>query len=141
MVDTRTEMNNALKEIVVPVLRKIGFKGTFPHFYRERNQHVDLLSFQFNLNGGSFVAELSFAEPSRKNVYIYKETSANKLRVSQTSKRLRLGALDSDTDNWFSFDSVGILKRRPKYREIASQVVRLVELQAISWWDENRQEE
>lgn len=73
MVDARKEMNDALKEVVVPVLRELGFKGTFPHFYRELNQHVDLFSFQFRLAGGSFVAELSYAEPGRENVYIDKE--------------------------------------------------------------------
>ena len=77
-------MNDALKEIVVPLMRKLHFKGSFPHFYRELDRHVDLLSFQFRLAGGSFVAELSFAEPGRDNVYIDKEAPVNRLRVSQT---------------------------------------------------------
>lgn len=44
MVDAGKEMNDALKEIVVQVLREPGFKDTFPHFCREPSQHVDLLS-------------------------------------------------------------------------------------------------
>lgn len=84
-------MDSALKAIVVPALRNLGFKGTFPHFYRDIDQHIDLLSFQFRLAGGSFVAELSFAEPGRENVYYDKDAPANKLRASQTTKRFRLG--------------------------------------------------
>jgi hypothetical protein len=138
MVDARQQMNAALKEVVVPSLRKLGFKGTFPHFYRELNQHVDLLSFQFRLVGGSFVTELSYAEPGRENVYIDKEAPASKLRSSQTSKRLRLGASGPGSDNWFSFEPVGFFKRQPDYKGIASEVVALVEQQAIPWWDAKR---
>jgi hypothetical protein len=139
MADARKEMNDALKEVVVPLLRKLDFKGSFPHFYRELDRHVDLLSFQFRLAGGSFVAELSFAEPGRDNIYINKEAPVNRLRVSQTSKRLRLGAKGPGSDNWFSFELVGFLKRQPDYRCIASQVAVLIEQQAIPWWEEKRQ--
>ena len=138
MVDARKEMNDALKEVVVPVLRKLGFKGTFPHFYRELNQHVDLFSFQFRLAGGSFVAELSYAEPGRENVYIDKEAPVSKLRAAQTSKRLRLGASGPGSDNWFSFEPVGFFKRQADYQNIASRVASSVEQQAKPWWDKKR---
>jgi hypothetical protein len=141
MTDARKEMDSALKEVVVPVLRSLGFKGTFPHFYRETSQHVDLLSFQFRLAGGSFVVELSFAEPSRDNVYYDKEAPTNKLRASQTTKRFRLGAQGSGSDNWFSFQPKGFLKREPNFRGIASEVVNLLEERALPWWDMNRQEQ
>jgi hypothetical protein len=136
MVDARKEMNDALKAEVVPALRKWGFKGTFPHFHREVDQHVDLLSFQFRLAGGSFVVELSYAEPGRENVYIDKEAPASKLRASQTSKRLRLGAEGPGSDSWFSFEPVGFFKRRPDYKGICSEVVAMLERQAIPWWSE-----
>jgi len=141
MTDARKEMDGALKEVVVPALRSLGFKGTFPHFYRATNQHVDLLSFQFRLAGGSFVAELSFAEANRNNVYYDKEAPINKLRPSQTTKRFRLGAQGAGLDNWFSFEPKGFLKREPNYRGIASEVVRLIEDQAVPWWDMNRQQQ
>lgn len=92
MTDTRQAMNTSLKNVVVPVLRRLGFKGSYPHFNRESNGHVDLLTFQFRLGGGSFIVELSYAELDRQNVYFDKEARVGKLRVSQTSRRLRLGA-------------------------------------------------
>lgn len=124
-------MDSALKAIVVPALRNLGFKGTCLHFYREKDQHIDLLSFQFRLAGGSFVVELSFAEPGRDNVYYAKDASAIKLRASQTTKRFRLGAHNAGSDNWFSFEPKGLLKREPNYQGIASEVVDLLEQQAI----------
>jgi hypothetical protein len=138
MGDMRRAMNDSLKNIVVPVLRKSGFKGTFPHFYRDTNGHVDLLTFQFNREGGSFVVEISYAEPGRENVYIYKETEVSKLRVSQTSKRFRLGARSTHSDNWFSFEPAGIFKRQPDPDPISFKVAALIEEQALPWWDGNR---
>ena len=138
MTDNRQAMDTSLKNIVVPVLRRLGFKGSFPHFYRDSDGHIDLLAFQFNLGGGSFVVELSYAEPDRQNVYFEKETHAGKLRVSQTSNRLRLGAQDSDSDNWFSFEPTGFFKRPPNYDQISAKVLGLIEHQALPWWQQKR---
>lgn len=138
MTDPRQAMNASLKNVVVPVLRGLGFKGTFPHFYRESAGHVDLLTFQFRLGGGSFVVELSYADPGRENVYYDKEAQVGKLRVSQTSKRLRLGAKGPGSDNWFSFEPAGLLKREADYDRISARVAGLIELQALPWWNQNR---
>jgi hypothetical protein len=138
MTDTRQAMNTSLKNIVVPVLRRLGFKGSYPHFYRESNGHVDLLTFQFRSGGGSFVVELSYAEPDRQNVYLDKEARVDKLRVSQTSSRLRLGAQRPGSDNWFSFEPSGLLKLQPDIDRISAKVVDLIELQALPWWEQKR---
>ena len=88
----RDEINSELKRNVIPALREVGFKGSMPHFYRINNDnHVDLLTFQFATGGGSFVVEIGFADPKRNNVYFKKETPPNKLRVSQTKARQRIG--------------------------------------------------
>lgn len=138
MTDTRQAMNASLKNIVVPVLRRLGFKGSFPHFYRESDGQVDLLAFQFRLGGGSFVVELSYAEPDRRNVYFDKEAQVGKLRVSQTSNRLRLGAQRPGSDNWFSFEQSGMFKRQPDYDQISAEVVELIEKQGDTWWTQKR---
>jgi Domain of unknown function (DUF4304) len=51
----RQLMEQALKAYVVPVLREHGFAGSLPHFRRLRSDCVDLLTFQFDKNGGGFV--------------------------------------------------------------------------------------
>ncbi|MGM0875889.1 MAG: DUF4304 domain-containing protein [Bacillota bacterium] len=44
----RDAMINSLKQIVIPILRERGFKGSFPHFYRKLDNQTDLLMFQVN---------------------------------------------------------------------------------------------
>lgn len=56
-------MNTALKNIVVPHLRADHFKGSFPHFRRRQDTHIDLITFQFNRYGGSFVVECTVCPP------------------------------------------------------------------------------
>jgi Domain of unknown function (DUF4304) len=53
----RKEMEAALKRSVVPFLRGVGFRGTFPHFRRTSEVGVELLTFQFHWHGGGFVVE------------------------------------------------------------------------------------
>ena len=57
MGNSRDQMIAALREIVVPVLRDMGLRGSFPHFRRFRDTRIDLLTFQFNRYGGSLVGE------------------------------------------------------------------------------------
>src|SRR5260221_9174049 len=59
----REAMDAALKELVIPVLRANGFKGSLPHFRRVTPQAIDLLTFQFDKWGGGFVVEISKCSP------------------------------------------------------------------------------
>lgn len=54
MSDQRSLMMKALRERLVPELRRLGFKGSFPHFHRPLTTRVDFLTIQFNSAGGSF---------------------------------------------------------------------------------------
>ncbi len=56
---SRSEMQQSLKERVIPVLREKGFKGYFPHFRRIVGGQVHLLTFQFDKWGGGFVIEIA----------------------------------------------------------------------------------
>lgn len=62
MSDARNKMIQALKNVVVPRLRELGFKGSFPHFRRRGPTLTDLLTFQFDRHGGGFVLELGQCE-------------------------------------------------------------------------------
>ena len=133
----RDEVDKALKAITVPHLRSLGFKGSYPHFYRDRDGHIDLLTFQFNKYGGSFTAEISFADRERSNVYIYKDTEPKKLRASQTTERFRLGAMPEHgkEDHWFHFEYRGV-KKSYSPEEAAQEVRELIDSQAEVWWSE-----
>ena len=59
MSSLRELMEKELKAAVVPKLRATGFSGSFPHFRRATEIGIDLLTFQFDKNGGGFVIEIS----------------------------------------------------------------------------------
>ena len=49
-------MQRALKEIVVPRIRSMGFVGSFPHFRRKVATEYQVLMVGFDKYGGSFYA-------------------------------------------------------------------------------------
>jgi Domain of unknown function (DUF4304) len=70
MTDDRERMKSALKTVVVPKVRSLGFSGSFPHFRRKRESEHQMLMFMFNKYGGSFYLEagrLSVTEFMKSN--------------------------------------------------------------------------
>ena len=53
MPPSRQAMIAALKSTVVPYLRERGYRGSFPHLRRTSASGVDLITFQFDRNGGA----------------------------------------------------------------------------------------
>ena len=130
-------MELELKKHCVPLLKERGFKGSFPNMYRETEGFVSLINFQFFSSGGSFCINLSFSGPNRENVYFEKETKVKKLKVSQTSERVRLGSENLKGDNWFSFGktSYGEYRGNPiPPQELTERINNLIESQAEPWW-------
>jgi hypothetical protein len=132
----REHVDNVLKGEVVPVLR-----GSFPHFYRKRGDHVDLATFQFSSAGGKFVVELSYADADRKNAPGQDETPPNKLRTYHTRKRLRLGSRTDNGDFWFVYDGSYPFGMAGSPEELAQAVVRQLRTQAEEWWREQYSED
>jgi Domain of unknown function (DUF4304) len=141
-IDRKT-MERALKDQCVPTLRLVRFKGSFPNFYREDDDFIALVNFQFSLSGGSFCVNLSYADREGRNVYFRPKTEVRKLCVSQTIERLRLGANPQGSDNWFSFGrtSYGEFRGDPiPVPTITANVNNLLMSQAEQWWAEKRQQ-
>ena len=127
----------ALKSDCIPTLRKAGFKGSFPNFYRASGDFVALVNFQFFSSGGSFCVNLSYAGAARENVFFRPETELEKLKVSQTTERRRLGATADNSDRWFSFGrtSYGAFRGDPiPLERLMSTLNELFESDAESWW-------
>ena len=134
-MSSRQEIDAELKRNVVPALRATGFKGSMPHFRRiHDDDHVDLLTFQFASAGGSFVVEIGFADPQRNNLHFKKETPPNKLRVSQTNVRHRLGAADGVSDFWFAHIDSRITGITGNPVTLADKVLLLLDSDAEPWW-------
>ncbi|CAG7659027.1 DUF4304 domain-containing protein [Paenibacillus allorhizosphaerae] len=54
----RKEMEKAMKENVVPIVRKMNFKGTFPKFTLQFDGYRILIHIQFYSSGGAFCINL-----------------------------------------------------------------------------------
>ncbi|MBI1373435.1 MAG: DUF4304 domain-containing protein [Phycisphaera sp.] len=140
MSASRDMMLSKIKRTVVPVLHDLGFKGLMPHYHRVRGRHVDLAYIQFASGGGSFVVELSYADSARDNVDIpkFKAYVPDKLRVSHMTVSRRLGAGDDSDDFWFAFEKCERAGMAGTPSDLASSVARLLETDAVSWWDSQR---
>src|SRR5579864_2568588 len=101
-------MDASLKANVVPMLRKRGYKGSFPHFRHSLPDRIDLLTFQFDRHGGGFVVELGSCSVDGVTLYGGKHVSPAKVTAwdLHPSKRRRLKPHDAPgTDYWFRFES------------------------------------
>ena len=135
----RAVIERALKEECVPVLRRSGFRGSFPDFYRDTEDFVALVNFQFYSSGGSFCVNLSYADPKRSNIAFRPETPVRALKVSQARDRQRLGAVQGD--RWFSFGSTsyGAFRGEPvQPAELVRTINGLLESEAERWWQSKR---
>ena len=106
-MNSREEMEAALKTIVVPALRERGFTGSFPHFRRITGS-VELLTFQFDRNGGGFLVESAKAANTEFVTHWGKRVPVLKLTAwdLHPNQRRRIKPLaGSGTDSWFRFDS------------------------------------
>ncbi len=118
--EKREKMNKILKAIVVPRIREMGFSGSFPHFRRENNNGIQLIMFQYNPYGGSFVVEVGKCSKEGVTYANGRHISSDKVtRVYQALKRLRLGSepKKGTTDHWFDYDSDSFLDSKTIYEQ------------------------
>jgi hypothetical protein len=139
MNERRRDIDTQLKKLTVPLLRQQGFKGSYPRFYRDIDGHVDLLMFQFRSDGSSFIVEISYADPDRRNVYFRPETPVNRLQVPATSKRHRLGGPTREVDaEWLKLDHGPWTTQARHFSKLALRVNDLLLTEAEPWWTANR---
>jgi Domain of unknown function (DUF4304) len=133
MSDSRDRMIAALREMVVPVLRDMGFSGSFPHFRRIRDSQIDLLTFQFNRYGGSFVVEIAFCAPDGFTTHWGKHIPPNEVQARDIhpTQRLRLGSHPPDkADHWFYYEP----ERARVYTDTAVELLPLLRSEADRFW-------
>ena len=105
----RDIMRSALKKHTITVLSQYGFSGKYPHYRRENDYCVDLVSFQTNKYGGSFSVEVSavFPDSENANYCSYDKKSRETFMIDGTNERYRLPGM---FDGWFYYQDV-YLKR------------------------------
>ena len=140
MHPVRARMELAIKAIVVPKLRELGFKGTLPHFRRVTDSKADLLTFQFNLSGGSFVAELAVCTEAEIATHWRADLSLKKVTAQDMNLRRRLGSSSQGGDHWFVYGKKNYEPNHERvqpdieYEKVAQEVVALLHSQAEAWW-------
>jgi hypothetical protein len=135
MSESHDNMIQALKEIAVPYLREIGFKGSFPHFRRILSDRVDMLTFQFNKYGGSFVVEVANCPAEGIRTHQGEEISPAKVKAWDVTERLRLGSNPPrKTDYWFKFKGLSKVFSKDKFASTAQEVLPFIKGQAEDYW-------
>ena len=137
----RSALEAALREIVIPDLRRRGFKGSFPHFRRILDIRIDLLTFQFYSSGGSFVVEVAQCGPDGVS-HSWKVVPPSKVTAWDVVQRLRLGSdrAAGRADYWFVYGKPNFeagherVEGASHYRRIAFEVRALLDSQAEPFW-------
>ncbi|MCB1008219.1 MAG: DUF4304 domain-containing protein [Acidobacteria bacterium] len=120
-------MRNALKRVAVPVLRELGFRGSFPHFSRRGPDRIDLLTFQFSLYGPSLYVEAAECGPEGVTLGDGRRFPPERVRAHHTASRIRLGR----DDRQFEFGP----ERGPDvFESNATSIAKLIKEQAEPWW-------
>lgn len=133
----RAEMINNLNKIVIPALRQLNFKGSFPHFRRMTQERINLLTFQFDKHGGGFVIEIANTknEPFKMST---QEIEPNRLTCHMVSNRMRIQPImhengDSSTDDWFRYDKKHLFELGNIYKKICKDVLSKLDI-ADDYW-------
>lgn len=133
----RDKMNKKLYEIVVPVLRHLNFKGSFPHFRRQTVDRINLLTFQFDKNGGGFVIEIANCKPEGFTTSWGIEIQPNKVTAHDMNKRKRIQANmnteNSSTEDWFRYDKKHLLGFSDIHKKVCKYVLSKLDI-AENYW-------
>jgi len=108
MNSAKADMERELKASVVPWLREKGFTGSFPHLRRAGQTAIDLLTFQFDRNGGGYVIEIARCPPEGIVTHWGKAIPARDAKAwdvhPSRRKRIKADNTSSGTEGWFRFD-------------------------------------
>lgn len=138
----REAMNRALKDAVASHLRPRGWTGSMPHFRRQGENQVCLLTFQFYSSGGSFVAEIAECGPDGYTASWGQHWPPNKVNAHCIDKpRHRIGSpVFPEGDHWFVFGprnyerDADIVHPAEHYDRVAADVMHFIDQQAEPWW-------
>jgi hypothetical protein len=140
MHPVREKMESAIKLLIVPKLRELGFKGSMPHFRRVTETKADLLTFQFNSSGGSFVVELAVCTNADIENHWRADLTFKNVTAHDINSRQRLGSKAQGSDHWFVYGKKNYEAGHEKietdvfYQNIATEVTSLLNSQAGQIW-------
>ncbi len=136
-------MDDALRRVLVPVLRERGFTGSLPHFRRRASDTISLLSVQHHSSSGSFVVEIAACSPSGHQTSWGKTLEPSRVRaIDINAPRSRLGSahFPARGDHWFVYgprsyeEGATTVQPASHYEDVATAVAALIDTEAESFW-------
>jgi hypothetical protein len=133
----------AAKAAMNSYLRPKGFKGSFPHFRNPTGEQIQLITFQFNSSGGSFVVEVADCGPAGiTDRYGEVRRPPNKATAHDVfDPRPRIGSNSfPDGDHWFVFGKRNYEQGSDEvlepahYESVAAEVVKYLKTHAEQFW-------
>ena len=133
----REKMNTNLNEIVIPALRQLNFKGSFPHFRRQTAERINLLTFQFDRSGGGFVIEIANCEADGFTTSWGLEIKHNKVTAHDMNIRKRIqsnmNTESSLTEDWFRYDKKYLFGLSDIYKKVCKDVLSKLDIAEDYW--------
>lgn len=97
--DHRKGMDDAIKSLIIPVLRGKGFKGSYPNLRRQNNYKVDVIGFQFSQWGPQLYVEIGTCPAAGMTFLDGSHYPPEKIKYYQCEKRIRIGEQPFDFEN------------------------------------------
>lgn len=133
----KDKMIKSLNEIFIPELRNRNFKGSFPHFRKTENGKTNLLTFQFDRNGGGFIIELANWKETEFKTHWGKLIPLNKLTAHDLFERKRIypnSTLEENgKESWFRYDENKDLKIENKFEILSKNVTNRILIMEEYW--------
>lgn len=129
MNELRQQVDLELKESVVPLLRKSGFKGSMPHFRKVLLREIALITFQFDRWGGGFVVEVAECPLDGIEMHwgeIVPPKAVTAHHVTGPARR-RISPFGAEDDYWYKFGKPSTPK------EAVASLLPVLQLQIESW--------
>lgn len=133
----KNEMIKSLNEFFIPELRSRNFKGSFPHFRKTENGKTNLLTFQFDRNGGGFIIELANWKEPEFITHWGKLIPLNKLTAHDLFERKRIypnSVLEENSNqSWFRYDQNKDLDIENKFKIVSKNVTSRIPIMEEYW--------
>jgi len=122
-------MRKALRQQLLPELKRLGFLGKTSTFQRKSNESLDLLYIQYSKYGGEFILEFARRERGVLHTRWGEVIPEEKIEVAHIDVLLRArleqrGPTSGEILRGFQFSGFG--EDFAKYQELAGEVVALL---------------
>lgn len=153
MTAAHKRIKNAFIDWVVPVLQARNFRGVFPDYRRQKNRQIDIISLQFSMFDQAFCIGIAKCPTDGITYSNGERLPGDLVTANHCSGRFMLGTKDGDAVHWFKFNpgsqeqggkhkfpSLTTYEDSPmKYKNIADDIVNLIQLQAEPWWQNSEE--